>query len=145
MLFQKLLPLIEILDFWEIVEQFKNLVARNIYLIQGEYFMQDGYLFKGKQLCIPIGSMRENIIIELHYRVFEGNFGMDKTLSLIEDKYYWLKMRKNITRYVARCRIFQMAKGHSQNTWLCMPLPVPTDPWIDLHMDFVLGIPHTVR
>lgn len=31
-----------------------------------EYFLQDGYLFKGKQLCIPIGPMRENIIKELH-------------------------------------------------------------------------------
>ena len=27
-----------------------------------EYFLQDGYLFKGKQLCIPVGPMRENII-----------------------------------------------------------------------------------
>jgi hypothetical protein len=37
---------------------------------------------------------------------------------LIKDKSYLLKMKKEITRYVARCRIFQMAKGHSQNTGL---------------------------
>ena len=53
-------------DFQNIVEQLKNLVAGNIDLIQSEYFMQDVYLFKGKQLCIPIGSMRKNIIKELH-------------------------------------------------------------------------------
>jgi hypothetical protein len=53
-------------DFWEIVEHLKNPVVGNMDLNQGEYFMQDGYLFKGKQLCIPIGSMRENIIRDLH-------------------------------------------------------------------------------
>ena len=49
-------------DFWEIVEQLKNPVAGNMDLIHSAYFMQDDYLFKGKQLCIPIGSMRENFI-----------------------------------------------------------------------------------
>ena len=67
-------------DFQNIVEQLKNLVAGNIDLIQSEYFMQDDYLFKGKQLCIPIGSMRENIIRELHSSGLAGHFGKDKRL-----------------------------------------------------------------
>jgi len=47
-------------DFWEIVEQLKNLVTGNMDLIQGEYFMQDGYMFKGKHICIPIGYVIPN-------------------------------------------------------------------------------------
>jgi hypothetical protein len=50
--------------------------------------MLDGYLFKIKQLCIPIGSMRENFIRELHSSGLAGHFGKDKMLALIEDKYY---------------------------------------------------------
>ena len=103
-------------DFQEIVAQLKNPVAGNMDIIQGKYFMQDGYLFKGKQLCIPMSSMRENIIRELHSSGLAGHFGKDKTLALVEDKYYWPKIKRDVTRYVARCRICQMAKGHSQNT-----------------------------
>jgi hypothetical protein len=91
------------------------------------------------------GSMRENIIRDLHNSGLGGHFGKDKTLALIKDKYYWSKMKKDITRYVTRCRIFQMAKGHSQNTGLYMPLPVPTGPWKDMSIDFVLGLPNTQR
>ena len=83
----------------------KNPIAGNMDIIQGKYFIQDGYLFKGKKLCIPMGSMRENIIRELHNSGLVGHFGKDKTLSLIEDKYYWPKIKRDITRYVARCRI----------------------------------------
>ena len=123
--------------------QLKNPVAGNMDIIQGKYFMQDGYLFKGKQLCIPMSSMRENIIRELHSSGLAGHFGKDKTLALVEDKYYWPKIKRDVTRYVARCRICQMAKGHSQNMGLYMALPVPMEPWTDLSMDFVLGLPNT--
>ena len=77
--------------------------------------MQDGYHFKGRQLCILVGSMRENIIREIRSSGLAGHFGKDKALTLIEDKYYWSKMKRDITRYAARCRNFQVAKGHSKN------------------------------
>lgn len=125
------------------MEQLKNPIDGNMSHIQGEYFMQDGYLFKGKQLCILVGSMRENIIRKFHSSSLAGHFGKDKTIALIEDKYYWPKMKQYVIRYVARCRICQVAKGHSQNIGLYMPLLVPPEPWTYLSMDFVLGFPNT--
>ena len=90
-------------NFWEVFDQLKNAVPRHAYTIQGDYLMQDGYLFKGKQLCIPVGSMRKNIIWEFHCSGMVGHFGKDKTIALVADMYYWPKMKRDITRFVERC------------------------------------------
>jgi transposase InsO family protein len=52
-------------------------------------------------------------------------------------------MRADVERLVARCTTCQKAKSQLNNHGLCMPLPVPTSPWLDISMDFVLGLPRT--
>jgi hypothetical protein len=54
-------------------------------------------------------------------------------------------MRKEVDRFVAHCRVCQMAKGSSTNAGLYLPLPIPTQPWTDISMDLVLGLPRTQR
>ena len=53
-----------------------------------EYFIQEGMLFKGIQLCIPRSYMRVNLIKEKHSGGLARHFGNDKTLSLLKEKYY---------------------------------------------------------
>ena len=54
-----------------------------------EYFFQEGMLFKVIQLCILRSSMRVSLIKEKHFGGLVGHFGIDKTLSLLMEKYYW--------------------------------------------------------
>ena len=107
------------------------------------FFLQDGYLFKGRQLCIQEGSLRENITAELHGGGLGGHFGRDKTIALVEEKSFWPKLRRDVRRYVSRCRVCQLSKGQTQNTGLYTPLPVPVAPWTDISMDLVQGLPRT--
>ncbi|GJW92757.1 putative reverse transcriptase domain-containing protein [Tanacetum coccineum] len=107
-----------------------------------DFFLHDGFLFKGNQLCIPDSSLRLQIIKELHS---EGHVGRDRTLQLVQASYFWPTMRKEVDRYVKRCRVCQVSKGTTTNAGLYMPLPVPLQPWVDISMDFVLGLPRTQR
>ncbi|GJT98365.1 putative nucleotidyltransferase, ribonuclease H [Tanacetum coccineum] len=107
-----------------------------------DFNTHDGFLFKGNQLCIPHTSFRLKIIKELHG---EGHVGRDRTLKLVQASYFWPTMRKEVDRYVKRCRICQVSKGTTTNARLYMPLPVPAQPWVDISMDFVLGLPRTQR
>ena len=53
-----------------------------------DYFIQEGVLFKGIQLCIPRSSMRLNLIKEKDSGGLAGHFEIDKTLNLLKEKYY---------------------------------------------------------
>nr|KAJ0198685.1 hypothetical protein LSAT_V11C600322750 [Lactuca sativa] len=106
------------------------------------FLLHEGFLFKGNQLCIPDSSLRLQIIRELHG---EGHVGRDRTLQLGQSSYFWPTMRKEVDRYVKRCRICQVSKGTSTNAGLYMPLHVPSQPWVEIIMDFVLGLPATQR
>jgi len=52
-------------------------------------------------------------------------------------------MQRDVQKFVARCKVCQLAKGHSQNIGLYTSLPVPGRPWDSVSLDFILGLPKT--
>lgn len=107
---------------------------------RNDYVMFNGYLFHGLQLCIPDCSLREQILWELHG---EGHFGLDKLLALVSSDYYWPILTRDVACYVEHCFICQNSKGFLTNAGLYTPLPIPNTIWLDVNMDFVLGLSRT--
>src|SRR5690606_27361027 len=52
-------------------------------------------------------------------------------------------MRKDVERICSRCVVCTQAKAKTRSQGLYTPLPIPNAPWIDISMDFVLGLPRT--
>ena len=68
------------------------------------------------------------------------DFGAKKT-EVLADHFYWPKMRQDVERHVLRCVTFHKAKSRLNPHGLYTPLPIPSVPWEDISMDFVLGLP----
>jgi hypothetical protein len=85
------------------------------------------------------------LLQEAHEGGLMGHFGRDKTYELLADNFYWPKMRRDVERLVQRCVTCHKVKSKLNPHGLYIPLPVPSVPWEDISMDFVLGLPKTKR
>ena len=110
-----------------------------------KFVINDGFVFRANKLCIPASSIRLLLLQEAHGGGLMGHFGVKKTEDILASHFFWPKMRRDVERYVARCTTCQKAKSRLNPHGLYMPLPVPSTPWEDISMDFVLGLPRTRR
>jgi hypothetical protein len=109
----------------------------------GKFYRIDGYLFRENRLCVPNSSMRELLVREAHGGGLMGHFGVRKTLDMLHEHFFWPKMKRDVERVCSRCVTCRQAKSRVLPHGLYTPLPVPSAPWVDISMDFVLGLPRS--
>ncbi|CAA7034515.1 unnamed protein product [Microthlaspi erraticum] len=81
--------------------------------------------------------------MEAHGGGLMGHFGVAKTIQIMRDHFHWPHMIRDVERICARCTTCKLAKSKVQPHGLYTPLPIPSQPWTDVSMDFVLGLPRT--
>jgi hypothetical protein len=74
-----------------------------------------------------------------------GYFGDKKTEQVLADHFFCPKMQRDVERYVLRCVTCHKAKSRLNPHGLYTLLPIPSVPWEDISMDFVLSLPRTKR
>ncbi|KAI2645678.1 Transposon Tf2-6 polyprotein [Labeo rohita] len=82
------------------------------------------------------------LIHSSHTSLGTGHPGTNRTLSLLQDQFWWPRMEQDVQRYVRGCRECAMAKSprHLPSGKL-VPLPVPNRPWSHLGVDFITDLP----
>ena len=109
----------------------------------GKFYSLDGYLFRENRLCVPNSSMRELLVREAHGGGLMGHFVVRKTLDVLHEHFFLPKMKRDVKRVCARCVTWWQAKSRVLPHGLYTPLPIPSAPWVDISMDFVLGLPRS--
>ena len=64
---------------------------------------------------------------------------------MLREHYHQPGMEKDVQDIPRRRGMCQAAKSHSLPDELYTSLPVPTLPWVDVTMDFILGLPRAQR
>ncbi|KAF7821379.1 hypothetical protein G2W53_026834 [Senna tora] len=108
-----------------------------------KFYRHDGYLFRENKLCVPKCSMRELLVRESHRGGLMGHFGVLMTLDMLKEHFFWPHMKRDAEKLCSKCISCRKAKSKVKPHGLYMPLPVPTHPWTNVSMDFILGLPKT--
>eukprot|EP00955_Chlamydomonas_euryale_P001276 14941-Chlamydomonas_euryale.AAC.1 len=107
--------------------------------------MQGELWYKGGSLVIPaVGTLRQDIIQELHSSSLAAHNGVDKTTELIMRFYWWPNMRVDIRDHVRTCDACQRNKSRSTKpAGKLNPLSIPEDKFTCYSMDHVVGLPES--
>ncbi|GAU47333.1 hypothetical protein TSUD_101210 [Trifolium subterraneum] len=136
------------------VQQIKLALQQNSHLLEvmnqctqnqgpSHYTMKEGLLYWKQRIVIPSNiALIQQVLYEFHSSPIGGHVGITRTLAIIKSQFYWPDMRKDILQYVQNCLVCQQAK--TTNTFpagLLQPLPIPSQVWEDITMDFITGLP----
>jgi hypothetical protein len=102
-------------------------------------------MYRANKLCVPASSVRLLFLQEAHGGGLMGHFRVKKIEDVQAAHFFWPKMRRDVGPYMSQCTTCNKAKSRLNPHSLYMPLPVPSVPWEDISMDFVLGLPRTKR
>jgi hypothetical protein len=91
-------------------------------------------------------ELKNKLMDEAHLSKLSIHPGSSKMYQKLRPCYWWIKMKKEIAAYVARCDTCCRVKAlHMRHACLLQPLSVPDWKWEDISIDFISGLPTTQK
>jgi hypothetical protein len=100
-----------------------------------------------QRLVFPIDpELRKEIFNEAHLSKFSIHLRRTKMYQDLRKHFWWSNMKVDIAKYVAECDTCHRVKAsHLKSAGVLQPLTIPLWKWDDISMDFIVGLPLTVR
>lgn len=107
------------------------------------FSIHQGILYYKGKLFVPAEThIRDLLLSEFHNSPLGGHSGMKATLSRLTASFAWPQMAKDVKLFVKNCITCQQNKPFNQKPMgLLQPLPIPTQVWEDIAMDFITHLP----
>ncbi|KAL0536771.1 hypothetical protein IC582_025732 [Cucumis melo] len=107
----------------------------------------DGGLLFEKRLCVPSDSaVKTELLSEAYSSPFSMHPGSTKMYQNLKRIYWWRNMKREVAEFVSKCLVCQQVKAPRQKpAGLLQPLSVPKWKWENVSMDFITGLPRTLR
>ncbi|KAL0537454.1 hypothetical protein IC582_026432 [Cucumis melo] len=107
----------------------------------------DGGLLFERRLCVPSDSaIKTELLSEAYSSPFSMHPGSTKMYQDLKRVYWWRNMKREVAEFVSRCLVCQQVKAPRQKpAGLLQPLSIPEWKWENVSMDFITGLPRTLR
>ncbi|KAL0560646.1 hypothetical protein IC582_001055 [Cucumis melo] len=107
----------------------------------------DGGLLFERRLCVPSDSaVKTELLFEAHSSPFSMHPGSTKMYQDLKRVYWWRNMKREVAEFVSKCLVCQQVKAPRQKpAGLLQPLSIPEWKWENVSMDFITGLPRTLR
>jgi hypothetical protein len=102
--------------------------------------------FKDRLVVTTKATLKKKILDEAHTSRYYKNPGNTKMYHDLRQQFWWTRMKHETTRYVSECDTYQKVKAdYMKPGGLLQPLSIPDWKWDNIIMDFIMGLPLTVR
>ncbi|KAL4011458.1 hypothetical protein IC575_028517 [Cucumis melo] len=107
----------------------------------------DGGLLFERRLCVPSDSaVKTELLSEAHSSPFSMHPGSTKMYQDLKRVYWWRNMKREVVEFVSKCLVCQQVKAPRQKpAGLLQPLSISEWKWENVSMDFITGLPRTLR
>ena len=98
------------------------------------------------RIVVPNGTdLRLRVLYEYHDAPTCGHRGRDKTYATLCRDFYWPRQYAFVHKYVRSCEVCQRSKPPTTTSAPLQPLPIASDCWRSVSMDFIFGLPEDSR
>ncbi|KAJ8559143.1 hypothetical protein ON010_g8306 [Phytophthora cinnamomi] len=113
------------------------------YSLNGDKLLYAGPNDEAPRLILPvIDELISGVLFEFHDVECYGHPGVDRTLRLVEQHYYWRHMVRSVRAYVKSCEVCQRTKArNTKPPGLLQSQPIPRGRWTHVAMDFIVALP----